>query len=104
MPSYAKAMQKANGKLFPFGFWHLFKARKSNDVVDFYLIGVLPEYQNKGINSIIMSEYYKTYKKNHIKIANQTPELEDNTQIHSMWKNFDIKVNKRRSTYKLPIN
>ncbi|MGB5243001.1 MAG: GTP cyclohydrolase [Lutimonas sp.] len=104
MPSYAKAMQKAKGKLFPFGFWHLLKARKSNDVVDFYLIGILPEYQNKGINAIIMSEFYYTYKKNHIKIANQTPELENNAQIHSMWKNFDVNVNKRRSTYVLPIN
>ena len=69
-----------------------------------YYFAVLPEYQNKGVNAVIMSEFYKTYKKNNIKITNQTPELEDNTQIHSMWKNFDVKVNKRRSTYVLPIN
>ena len=47
-PSYAKALQKMNGKLFPFGIFHLLKAKKHSKTVTFYLIGVLPEYQNKG--------------------------------------------------------
>lgn len=99
MPSYAKAMQKAKGKLFPFGFLHLLKARKNPTEVDFYLIGVLPEYQKKGVTSIIMSEYYKTYMEHGIVLARRTPELEDNHSIHLLWKNFNPIVHKKRATY-----
>lgn len=42
MPSYSKALQKANGKLFPFGWWHFLQAGKKNDRANFYLIGIHP--------------------------------------------------------------
>ena len=48
LPSFAKALQKANGKLFPFGIFHLLRAKYFSKSVLFYLIGVLPEYQSKG--------------------------------------------------------
>ena len=47
MPGYAQALQKAKGKLFPFGFYHLLKAKNNSKEVVFYLIGVTPEYQSK---------------------------------------------------------
>ena len=62
MPSFSKALQKANGKLFPFGIYHLLKAKKQSKDVYFYLIGIHPEYQNKGVTAIVFNEYYKTFK------------------------------------------
>ncbi|AWH85893.1 GTP cyclohydrolase [Flavobacterium album] len=100
MPSFSEAMKKANGKLFPFGFIHLLKAKKNSKDVVFYLIGILPEYQNKGVTAIIFDEYYKVFKKNNIRNCIRTPELEDNYAMHNLWKNFDPVVNKRRRTYR----
>lgn len=100
MPSYSKALQKANGKLFPFGFYHLLQARKNSKDVIFYLIGILPEYQNKGVTSIIFNEYYKTFQEKKIETCIRTPELEDNVAIRQMWKHFDPVVYKRRRTYR----
>lgn len=100
MPSFAEALIKAKGKLFPFGFWHLLKAKKhSNDVV-FYLIGIDPEYQNKGVTAIIFNEYYDILKRNKIRNCIRTPELEDNHAMHNLWKNFDPVIHKRRRTYR----
>jgi len=100
MPSFSEALKKANGKLFPFGFIHLLKAKKQSKDVVFYLIGVLPEYQNKGVTAIIFEEYYKVFKKNNIRNCIRTPELEDNHAMHNLWKTFDPVVNKRRKTYR----
>ena len=100
MPSFSEALKKANGKLFPFGFIHLLKARKSNKEVVFYLIGIDPEYQNKGVTAIVFEEYYKVFRKNNIETCIRTPELEENHAIHNMWKNFDPIVHKRRRTYR----
>ncbi|MDH3321783.1 MAG: GNAT family N-acetyltransferase [Flavobacteriaceae bacterium] len=104
MPSYAKAFQKANGKLFPFGFLHILKAKKTSKAVVFFLIGIDPEYQKKGVTSIVFDEFFKTYKEKGIKKIIRTPELEENKDINLLWKNFKPKIHKRRSTYKKDID
>ena len=43
MPSLTKALQKCDGKLFPFGFLYILRAIKKNDVIDMYLNGVRPD-------------------------------------------------------------
>ncbi len=104
MPSFAKAMQKANGKLFPTGFLHLLKAKKYSKSVVFFLIGVLPEYQKKGVTAIVFDEFFKTYKEKGIIKTISTPELEENKDIQLIWKNFKPVVYKKRSTYKKAID
>ena len=100
MPSFAEALQKANGKLFPFGFLHLLKARMFSKDVVFYLIGVHPDYQNKGVTAILFKEYHTTFTKKGIRNCIRTPELADNTAIHLLWKNFDPKIICRRKTFR----
>lgn len=100
MPSFSKALQKAKGRLFPFGFLHLLHAKKHSKDVIFYLIGILPEYQNKGITAIIFNEYYHTFKEKGIVNCIRTPELEENVAIRQMWKHFDPVIYKRRCTYR----
>lgn len=100
MPNFAQALQKAKGKLFPFGFYHLLKARQKNTEAVFYLIGITPEYQSKGVTSIIFDEYYRTFTAKKITKCIRTPELEENHAIHNLWKHFNPIINKQRCTYK----
>ena len=100
MPSFGKALQKAKGKLFPTGLFHLMKAKKSSKDVIFYLIGVHPKWQNKGVTAVLFKMYHDTFKAKGIQNCYRTPELEDNIAIHQIWKNFDPKVYKKRSTFR----
>lgn len=104
MPSFSKALQKADGKLFPFGFRHILHAKKHSKDVVFYLIGVHPEYQNKGVHAVIFNEYYETFAQKKIQNCIRTPELEDNIAIHQIWKHFDPEVFIRRVTVKKMID
>lgn len=62
LPSLSHAMQKAKGHLFPFGWIHLLKALKTKPkVIDLYLTGVLPEYQNKGVNALLFNDLIPVY-------------------------------------------
>ncbi|WP_026729179.1 GNAT family N-acetyltransferase [Flavobacterium denitrificans] len=99
MPSFTEALQKIKGKLFPFGFLHLLKARKHSKDVVFYLIGVHPDYQNKGVTALIFDEYYKTFSEKGIRNCIRTPELLENNAIHLLWKNFDPIIHCQRKTY-----
>lgn len=100
MPSFSLALQKANGKLFPFGLFHLLKARKNSKNVTFYLIGVDPEYQNKGVTAIIFDQYTDTFTPKGIENCIRTPELADNAAIHKIWKDFNPTTHKVRRTYR----
>lgn len=100
MPSFSNALQKAKGKLFPFGFLHLLNARKNSKEVLFYLIGVHPAYQNKGVHAIIFKEYHTSFTERGILNCIRTPELADNLNVQLLWKNFDPVVVCRRKTYK----
>ena len=104
LPSFAEALQKAKGSLFPFGWYHLFKARKNCTRAIFYLIGVHPEYQNKGVTAIIFNQYYKTFNKRGITTGIRTPELSDNIAARQIWKHVQPTVHKRRCTYRLDIS
>lgn len=103
MPSFSKALQKANGKLFPFGFYHLWQAKRKSKEVMFYLIGVLPEYQNKGVTAVIFSEYHKAFTANGVEDCYRTPELLDNIAIQLIWKNFNSVVCCRRKTFRIAL-
>ncbi|RXJ45908.1 GTP cyclohydrolase [Gelidibacter gilvus] len=104
MPSFAKALQKTKGKLFPFGFRHILHAKKHSKEVVFYLIGILPEYQNKGVTAVIFNEYYNEFTEKGIQNCIRTPELEDNLAIHQIWKHFKPEVYKRRKTVRKDIH
>lgn len=98
MPSFAKALQKAGGKLFPTGFIHLLRAKKHAKTTVFFLIGILPEYQKKGVTAIVFDEFFKTYRKKGIEKMIITPELEENKDIQLIWRNFKPVYHKKRCT------
>ena len=104
MPSYSKALQKANGKLFPLGWYHFLKATKKNDRANFYLIGIHPDYQRRGVTSIIFKEIWEIFNKKGVKYLETNPELEDNKNIQLLWQDYNPVNHKRRRTYAIDTN
>ncbi len=103
MPSFTEALKKANGRLFPFGFYHLLRAKKKNDRASFYLIGVDPEYQNKGVTAVIFQMMQDLFNQRGITDVETNPELASNKAIQQMWNNYDHELHKRRRTYRKDI-
>ena len=101
MPSLSEAMQKAKGKLFPFGFYHVMKALKNPTVIDTLLTGVLHEYHSKGAAVILYAELQNEMLDNGLNIIETTGIFEDNNAVISNWKNYEhIQHKRRRCFYK----
>lgn len=103
MPSYSTALQKANGKLFPFGWYHFLQAGKKNLRANFYLIGIHPDYQRRGVTSIIFKEIWKNFSKKGVKILETNPELEENKSVQVLWQDYNPVNHKRRRTYSMEL-
>ncbi|MCH5179259.1 MAG: N-acetyltransferase [Prevotellaceae bacterium] len=101
MASLSRALQKAKGKLFPFGWWHLLKALffKRPEGLDLLLIAIKPEYQGKGVNALLFADLIPIYIKKGFKWGETNPELEGNDKVQSQWHYLDGRVHKRRRCY-----
>ena len=103
--SLAEALQKAKGRLFPFGWFHIVKALflKRPTRLDFLIVAIDPEYQGKGVNAIIINEILPNYIKMGFKEVESNPELENNEKVQAQWEIFDKEQHKRRRAYKKSI-
>jgi GNAT superfamily N-acetyltransferase len=102
LPSLSKALQKARGNLFPLGWIYLLKALYfQSDVVDLYILGVHPEYQNKGVNALLFYDLIPIFGRIGYKYAETNPELEINHKMQSQWEDYEAKhVRTRRAFIK----
>jgi hypothetical protein len=101
MPSLSLAMQKANGKLFPFGFYHLMKALKGKgDTADQLLTGVFKENQATGAAVVLMDELQKAMHSKGMKYIETTGIFEDNQSAIGNWKSYEYIQHKRRRCFK----
>lgn len=102
MPSLSEALQKAKGRLLPFGWFHLLKALfvKRPKVLDLLLVAVKPEYQSKGVNALLFYDLAPRYYEMGFQYAESNPELELNTKVQAQWSAFDTVQHKRRRAFK----
>ena len=105
MPSLSKALQKAKGRMLPFGWFHLLKALfiKKPKVLDLLLVGVKPEYQSKGVNALLFYDLVPVYQQMGFEYGESNPELELNKKVQAQWTAFESVQHKRRRAFKKNI-
>jgi GNAT superfamily N-acetyltransferase len=101
MPSLAVALQKAHGRLLPFGWYYLLKSLfiKHAKFLELLLIAVKPEYQNKGVNALLFYDLIRAYQNMGFEYAESNPELEVNMKVQSQWDYFKHEQHKRRRAF-----
>lgn len=105
MASLSRALQKAKGRLLPFGWYHLLKALmwKRPKVLDLLLVAVRPDYQGKGVNALLFTDLIPVYKELGFEYAESNPELEMNEKVQNQWQYFKTEQHKRRRCFKADI-
>lgn len=102
MASLSEALQKAKGKLLPFGWFHLLKALKWKrpKMLDLLLVAVRPDYQGKGVNALLFTDLIPVYQELGFEYAETNPELEINDKVQNQWQYFKTEQHKRRRCFK----
>jgi len=81
LPDFNQVFIKMNGRLFPFGFFTFLKNRKKIDTMRVLMMGVIPEYQRKGIDGVFVYHTIKNGIAKGITKAEISWVLEDNTPM-----------------------
>lgn len=101
MPDISQALRKCKGKLFPLGWYHMLKALRAKQMekFDLLIIAVRPDYQDRGLNAVIIADQHPYFIKYGIKEVETTAILETNTKNQGHWEMFPHKIHKRRRAY-----
>ena len=102
VPSLSKAFRKANGKLFPLGWYHILKALKKNETLDLYLTGVLPQWVNSGIHALYHYQQHQMMLGRGYKFAVTTQQSES-SQSYRVWERYGGKIISKRRCYVKPL-
>ena len=96
-PAIADAVRPSGGRLTPTTLIKLLKALKKPNVIDLCLIGVDPEWLNRGVSIIVSAGLMNMLKD--VEYAETNMNLEDNYAIQNQWKRFDEQKIKRHRCY-----
>ena len=101
MGCLSHAMQKAKGRLWPIGWWHLLKAMKwqREESAEMLLVAVRPDYQGMGVNALFFDDLIPIYNQYGFRWAETGPQLEDNVRELSQWKPLNPEFVKRRRCF-----
>ncbi len=101
MGSLSRPMQKAKGRLLPWGWYPLVRAMKwhREDNAEMLLIAVRPDYQGLGVNALFFDDLIPIFNKYGFRWAETGPQLENNVRELSQWKPLKPEYVKRRRCY-----
>jgi len=102
-PSISRGVRLGKGKLFPLGLYGIMRDIRKSRVLDMYLIGVMPAYQNRGVNAVIIYNSILNAMQTGVHYAETGPELEENIKVRSQWKLFEHRMHRRRRCYGMTL-
>lgn len=101
----SEGLQKARGRLFPFGLLHILADLRRTIWLNFNGMGILPEYQGRGGTALLYAELFKVVQEQtHFKHGDVVQISEFNAQSLNEMKKFGIDFHKTHHIYRRELN
>lgn len=98
-PNIWRGLQKSQGKIWPLGWFHIWRDLKTTDWVDVNGIGILPRHQGLGATTVLYVELEKTIREFGFKHAETVQVREDNTESMGEHKLLNVNWYKTHRVY-----
>jgi hypothetical protein len=94
MPDVAEGLQKAGGKLLPFGIFHILRALKKTDQLVLLLGGIRSDFQGIGLDAMMGIKMVETATRRKFRVIDSHLELETNYKVRAEMEKMGGKVAK----------
>jgi hypothetical protein len=99
MPDMSAGIQKAKGRLFPFGFIHILRSMRKTKQLNLLLGAVKSDFRGKGINVLMGKSLFDSAYKRGLKIMDSHLILENNSVMRAECEKLGGTVRKRYRVY-----
>jgi GNAT superfamily N-acetyltransferase len=103
MLDYNQIFKSMNGKLFPFGFIKLFTKKKKITWSRILTLGIVPEYQKRGLDAAFYYEIVTRAAKIGIYLGEASWILEDNEMMNRGANVMNGEIYKKYRIYEMPV-
>ncbi len=103
MPDYNQIFKTMNGRLLPFNFIKLFTQRKKITWARILTLGIIPEYQRRGLDAVFYWEIVNRATKLGIYLGEASWILEDNDMMNRAAEVMNSELYKKYRIYEIPI-
>lgn len=102
-PDLTEGLQKASGRLFPFGWLHILQAAKTSKTLQFFLVGIKEEYRKQGLFVLFAVALLKEVQAAGITRVHSHLQLEGNANMNVWLERLDGKIFRRYRAFKKPL-
>jgi GNAT superfamily N-acetyltransferase len=99
VPDFSEGLRQARGRLFPFGFLKVFASMKRTKQLDLLLGAVLPQWQGKGVTTLLAIELLKDVRSGGFTYMDSHLILETNRRMRAEVERIGGTVYKRYRIY-----
>ena len=103
MLDYNQIFKSMNGKLFPFGFIKLYTDKKKITWSRILTLGIIPEYQKRGLDAVFYWEIVNRAEKLGILLGEASWVLEDNDMMNRGAQTMNGEIYKKYRLYEISI-
>ena len=103
MPDMSLGIQKAKGRLFPFGFIKILLSAKKTKLLDLLLGAVKPSYRGRGLTMILARELFATARKRKLEYIDSHLILETNQLMRAEFEKMGGEIYKRYRVFQMEI-
>lgn len=99
MPDMSAGIQKAKGRLFPFGFIHILSSMKKTNQLNLLLGAIKPPYRGKGLNVLMGKALIESARKRNLQVMDSHLILEKNLIMRAECEKLGGVIRKRYRVY-----
>lgn len=99
IPSFCDVLIRSRGRMTPRAVWGMYRAISRPKELEMVMIAVRPDYQKKGLNSVMMARIIRNIIEDGISRIESNPELVTNLAVQMQWTNLKREIVKRRKTF-----
>lgn len=103
IPDVNQVLKRMRGRLLPFGLLHFLNRRRIVTRLRLLLLGVVPEYRNRGLYPLLVAEMHRRALARGYRAAELSWTLEDNDEINAGIEAAGGRVYKTYRIYEKPV-
>ncbi len=101
LPDFNQVVKRMNGRILPFGWWHVLRKRRIIDRVRIFMLGVAHEFQSLPLGAALYAKTFQVARGKGYRYGEASLILENNTRMRGALEKMGARIYKTYRNYEI---